>query len=179
MNDKEGIIEKANLSFALIIPQSILLIFSYALSEYDFWLFVMIIVIIDIIWTCIKIKHTELCFTNEKIIGKTGVISTQSLDAPLSKINDIMIKKSLLGRILNYSTVVISTSSSKYHYEYVKDADEFKNKLTKQIELLDSKKDTTVIEEDKFDKLKKLKELLDTEAITQEEYEKEKEKLLK
>jgi hypothetical protein len=45
-------------------------------------------------------------------------------------------------------------------------------------EVADCKKNEPVVKEDKYDRLKKLKDLLDQKIITQEEYDKEKTKIL-
>ena len=99
--------------------------------------FFYIYIIISIICTLIKIKFTKLSFNDKKIYGKTGFIKIISLESPINKINDIFIKQSLFGLIFNYSTIIISTSSNKYRFEYIKDSQLFRTKL---LELIDKYK---------------------------------------
>ena len=162
----------------------------FLLFNLDFWehaqlwflfLTVDICLFLDSFKVCILLDTTELCFTNIRVIGKTGWLNTKSLDAPINKINDVSITQGLLGKIFNYSTIVISTSSSKYFYKYIKEADDFKDDLTNYINKYEEKKNNynSKQEDDKYDKLSKLKKLLDDNIITREEFDKEKEKILK
>lgn len=165
---------------------SLLMIFaakrpSYA-SDYTIVLMIFFIIevslIVHIIRAILLRLTTNLYFTKTKIVGKLGVLSTTTLDAPLNKINDIFIVKSLFGRILNYSKIVISTSSSKYVFSYISDANEFKEILTSYIEDIDKDKIKKSSENSNYEELKKLKELLDDKVITKEEFENEKQKIL-
>lgn len=162
----------------------------FLLFNLDFWenarlwflLFAIdICLFLDSFKVCILLDTTELCFTNIRVIGKTGWIKTKSLDAPINKINDVSITQGLLGRIFNYSTIIISTSSNKYFYKYIKEADDFKDELTNYINEYEEKNSNFNLkyEDDKYDKLSKLKKLLDNDIITREEFDKEKEKILK
>ena len=142
-------------------------------------LFVIIRSILEIIKVSIYIATSVLAFTNKRIISKKGLINIQEIDSPIDKINDFDIRQSILGRIFNYSKVIIKTSSSLYFFDYVKDASKFKNMLittdrVHKVEIQGNNSSSS----NKYDELKKLKELLDNDAITQEEYEKEKQKVL-
>ena len=93
--------------------------------------------IISTIYTLFKIKTTKLSFNDKKIFGKTGIIKIISLESPINKINDIFIKQSLLGLIFNYSTIIVSTSSNRYRFEYIKNSQILRTKL---LELIDKYK---------------------------------------
>ena len=51
------------------------------------------------------------------------------MDAPLDKINDIIIGQKLVGKILGYSRIIIFTSSSKYVYDFISNAEVFRDYL--------------------------------------------------
>ena len=137
-----------------------------------------ICIFLDLAKIVVAIDTTELGFTNKRFIGKKGWFKTITLDAPLNKINDIMIKQNFLGKIFNYSTIVISTSSNRYVYDFIKNAQNFKNSYNAfyskndNIEIVNNKSSN------KYEDLKKLKQLLDSKIITNDEFEKEKEKIL-
>lgn len=145
LNENEKIIVYANInSLILILPKLIIpFFFILALCSTDFsnqnigyevaiiYLIIIFISLKSLFKTIIDILSTELGLTEKRIIGKRGLIKTISLDAPLNKINDIEINQNLFGKIFRYSTIKISTSSSKYCFRYIKNANEFKNETMK------------------------------------------------
>ena len=72
---------------------------------------------------------TILWLNDKKVYGKVGLFNTTSLDAPLDKINDIIIGQKLVGKILGYSRIIIFTSSSKYVYDFISNAEVFRDYL--------------------------------------------------
>lgn len=60
-------------------------------------------------------KHTtELVITNRRIIAKFGLVSRNTFELNLSKIESIRVEQGILGRILNYGDVfVIGTGGSR------------------------------------------------------------------
>lgn len=126
----------------------------------------------------IKILTTILWLNDKKIYGKVDLFNTTSLDAPLDKINDVIIGQTLVGKIFGYSRIIISTSSSKYVYDFISNAEIFRDYLNDYSEKFkhmnnSDKKDSVI----KYDELEKLKKLLDKSVITNEEYEIEKKKI--
>ncbi len=51
---------------------------------------------------------TELAFTNKRVIAKVGFIKRDTVEMNITKVETIQVHQSLLGRILNYGTVIIS-----------------------------------------------------------------------
>jgi uncharacterized membrane protein YdbT with pleckstrin-like domain len=47
---------------------------------------------LTIIGAIIRIFSTELCFTNKKIVGKVGLISTKVMESPLDKVNNVSVE---------------------------------------------------------------------------------------
>lgn len=172
----EEIICSAKLSYIILLRSLVYtIILLLIFNEYpEIKFFIIFIAIIDIIYTSIKISLTKLEFTEKRIIGKTGILNINMLDAPLNKVNDINIKRTLSERLCGCSTIIISTSTSKYNFMYVKNALEFKDALINEIDNTDTKTN-----DNNYDKLKQLKQLLDDKVITKEDFEKEKKKLLK
>lgn len=83
----------------------------------------------------IKYSCTELTLYNKKIRGQVGFISKESLDAPLEKINDVYVSQGIIGRMLGYGNINISTSSNNFHFKGIADCTNFKNKIIEQIEI--------------------------------------------
>ena len=51
---------------------------------------------------------TELAITDKKIIAKFGFIKRESIELLLPKVETIQVKQSMLGRMLNYGSIVVS-----------------------------------------------------------------------
>ena len=102
------------------------------------WLFVFMhitnILIIPLIVRIIIFLNIDLAVTSKRVVGKIGVLRTQVLDAPLSKLQNCSVKQNLSGKIFNYGTVVINTASGEYNFSGVKNANSFKNFVMAQIE---------------------------------------------
>jgi len=50
----------------------------------------------------------EMAMTNKRIIVKKGLISRDTLELNISKIESVAVKQGIIGRILGYGTVIIS-----------------------------------------------------------------------
>ena len=82
----------------------------------------------------VKFTHIELGITNKRVIGKVGVANTQSLDAPLNKVQNASVSQPFWGKIFNYGTVQINTAAGEFKFEAIKNAESFKGMLMSQIE---------------------------------------------
>lgn len=56
----------------------------------------------------IRYKSTELAFTNKRVIAKFGFISRQTVELNIAKVESIQVDQSMLGRIFNFGTLIIS-----------------------------------------------------------------------
>lgn len=53
-------------------------------------------------------KTTELAITNKRIIAKFGFISRKTIEMNISKVESIQVDQSILGRVFNFGTLIIS-----------------------------------------------------------------------
>lgn len=129
--------------FALIID-AILLSYGFANNILDYaYEIYFAVIIIPIVFIGIKkfiLNHVQLVLTDRRIYGKTGIINTKSVDSPISKVNSVSIEQGFWGKVFRYSTVLISTSSGNYKFDFLKDAERFKEKTMEQIELYENDK---------------------------------------
>ena len=51
--------------------------------------------------------NTEIIVTNRRIIFKTGFISRNSIEMNLDKVESVVVRQGILGRILDFGTLVI------------------------------------------------------------------------
>lgn len=82
----------------------------------------------------VKFNHVELAITNKRVVGKVGVANTQSLDAPLNKVQNASVEQPLFGKIFNYGTIEIDTAAGKFFFPAIKNAESFKGMLMAQID---------------------------------------------
>ncbi|MCX9156411.1 PH domain-containing protein [Niveibacterium sp. 24ML] len=56
----------------------------------------------------IRSRSTELAITNKRVIAKFGFISRRTIEINLGKIESIQVDQTVLGRMLNYGSLVIA-----------------------------------------------------------------------
>ena len=88
----------------------------------------------------LRINSVELGFTNKRLMGKIGVISTNRVDTPLNKVDNITVTQGLLGKMLGYGTIFVSSTSGKVGFEYIKSPETFRKKLMEQIDQFDEER---------------------------------------
>lgn len=54
---------------------------------------------------------TQYVFTSRRIIVRRGLLTKEGRDMPLSKVNNVSFSVSVLGRIINYGTLVVESAS--------------------------------------------------------------------
>ena len=114
------------------------LVWSWVIGILFFWL--LLIPVFKAIKATMIYCNTELSITNKRIIGKTGLANSGSLDAPLDKIQNVSVTSTLGGKIFNYGTVQINTAAGKFLFGGVKNADSFKNMITVAIDEAEEEK---------------------------------------
>lgn len=144
---------KAEVSNAALMPSIFLAliidaaIFSYGFmaGDMDFYRGIYVMISVGVLAIFIEFKkfvlnHVKLTLTDRRVYGKTGIINTKSVDSPISKVNSVSIEQGFWGKVFKYSTVLISTSSGNYKFDFLKDAERFKEKTMEQIELYENDK---------------------------------------
>jgi uncharacterized membrane protein YdbT with pleckstrin-like domain len=139
-------------------------------------------------------KHNLWAVTNLRVVDESGFFSRYSKESPLDKINNVEYDQSFIGRLLGYGNVDIQTAAEMgettyqliHHPKLLKDTithaqEEYKkNAINNQAQLLAQAiaKNNTPSQQLIADELHKLFELVQKGAITQEEYQLQKNKLL-
>jgi uncharacterized membrane protein YdbT with pleckstrin-like domain len=59
-------------------------------------------------WVYIIYRTTEIAITSKRIIAKFGFISRSTIEISLPKVESVQVDQSVLGRMLNYGTIVIA-----------------------------------------------------------------------
>jgi uncharacterized membrane protein YdbT with pleckstrin-like domain len=61
----------------------------------------------------IRWKSESYVVTNRRVIHARGILSKSVMDSSLSKINDVILEQSLLGRIFSFGTIKILTAANE------------------------------------------------------------------
>ena len=89
------------------------------------------------IWFCAYMKYTgtDLAITNKRVICKFGFIRRKAYEINLDKVEGVVLKQSILGRIFDCSSIIIrGTGSSSAPVPYIQNFREFKQKLLEMSE---------------------------------------------
>jgi len=72
-----------------------------------FWPVLLFFLIVPLIGALIRNATSEFAVTSRRVIVKVGLITRTTLELNLSKVESIGVDQSLLGRMLNYGTIVV------------------------------------------------------------------------
>ena len=80
-------------------------------------------------------KTSEFAVTNKRVVLKTGIISRKALDVQLDKIEGIVVDQGILGRMLNYGTIIVrGTGGASQPFHKIDDPLNFKRMVDEAIE---------------------------------------------
>jgi uncharacterized membrane protein YdbT with pleckstrin-like domain len=82
-----------------------------SVSSWVLWVVGLFVVVVFVIRPFLYWLTTQYVFTNRRIIIRTGLVSKQGRDMPLSKVNNVSFDVSVGGRILNYGMLTIDSAS--------------------------------------------------------------------
>jgi uncharacterized membrane protein YdbT with pleckstrin-like domain len=77
---------------------------------------------------------TEFALTNKRVIAKTGWIKRRSMELLLQKVESIGVDQPILGRILNYGTIIVTgTGGTKEPFNNIADPMELRKRVNAQV----------------------------------------------
>jgi len=83
-----------------------------------------------------ELKASEFGVTNKRVLVKVGIFSRRSLEILLTKIEGIGVNQGILGKSLDFGTIVITgTGSTKEPFKKISKPLEFRKKVQEQIEM--------------------------------------------
>jgi uncharacterized membrane protein YdbT with pleckstrin-like domain len=149
---------------------------------------------IRLIWVILDRKTNIWVVTNQRVIDEFGILSKNSKETPLDKINNLSYRQSLLGRLFDFGHIQIQSAAELGDsiYRFVERPQILKDSITKQQELYkqekinqQAKKMAEVLSDKPnssgngiTEELTKLHELKEKGIITQDDFENRKQKLL-
>jgi len=75
-------------------------------------------------------RTNEIAITNNRIIGKKGIISRDTIDFVINNIETVDVKQSIFGRIFGFGNVIIhGTGTSEKKITALKNPEDFKQAI--------------------------------------------------
>ena len=83
------------------------------LGNLAFWAS-LVLIVVGVLWvgrSYIEWWVQEFAVTNQKVVKVSGLMTKRTSGAGLEKINDVLMEQGVLGRVLGYGTLQVSTAS--------------------------------------------------------------------
>jgi uncharacterized membrane protein YdbT with pleckstrin-like domain len=100
------------------------------------WPAIFSLVLIGLPWLIAAIlqkKTTEMAVTNKRVIIKTGIISRRTIEMNLSKVENIEVNQSIIGRIFGYGIItIVGTGGTHEPFKDVSQPLEFRKAVLAQ-----------------------------------------------
>jgi len=97
------------------------------------WLLLIFLVpAVRIAWGFLSWRMNVYVLTNRRVIESTGVLSKRVADSSLEKLTDIVLKQSILGRMLHYGDIVVLTAAANAginNLKQIREPAEFKTQM--------------------------------------------------
>ncbi|MDE5558776.1 MAG: SHOCT domain-containing protein [Ruminococcus sp.] len=132
-----------------------------------------------------SMKRCFLQLTKDGVIGsRKYLFSSKFLQLPIEKVDSILIENRIIDKILGGQTIAIRSASGLIRFICIQNASEF---VDKTLEIIKAYKElnqpadaniSTNTSGDNLEQIKKLKEMLDSGIITQDEFDTKKKQLL-
>lgn len=146
---RENVLYKAQIHWGVFVPPivsfvalvlSLIPLFVAKEAELIIYISVTLAMIVVTIGTIgqalIIFLTTEFALTNKRVIGKTGLISRNSIEILNGKIESITVDQSILGRLFNYGTVIVTgAGSSKTSFTFISSPIDCRRAIQKVLEV--------------------------------------------
>ncbi|MDL2208787.1 PH domain-containing protein [Parabacteroides sp. PFB2-10] len=76
---------------------------------------------------------THYVVTNKRVILKQGLLSRNAMELMLTKCEGLSINQGLIGRLLGFGTILLTTGGATNVFSYVTDPIKFRNAINAQL----------------------------------------------
>ncbi|MBR3088595.1 MAG: PH domain-containing protein [Prevotella sp.] len=97
-------------------------------------IFTGIFLLLAALWAIVINNGKRFILTNKRIILKTGIIQRNSNELMLRKCEGIKVTQSIMGRLLNYGNVAVTTGEVVDVFKYIYNPMAFSTKVNEQID---------------------------------------------
>lgn len=96
-------------------------------------LLVLLVGVVMLVGAWIRHWTSEFAVTDRRVIIKVGLISRQTIEINMSKVESVEVRQGILARLLNYGTiVVIGTGGTKEPFDMIDDPLAFRRAVQSQ-----------------------------------------------
>ncbi len=87
-----------------------------------------------------RLLSTELVVTNKRVFGRIGIFQRSSIDIYIDKVNQVEIKETFMGNLLNYASLLVKSNVNEKKKENeevfagIRNAKEIKDRVMEMIE---------------------------------------------
>ncbi|HEX6574648.1 MAG TPA: PH domain-containing protein [Gemmatimonadaceae bacterium] len=101
-----------------------------------------VIAIPTFVWLWITKSTSEFCVTDKRVVIKVGFIQRRTLETLLGKVETIGVEQSLLGRMLDFGTIVVTgTGGTHESFHNIASPLEFRRQVQAEVSAQDSDED--------------------------------------
>lgn len=102
-----------------------------------------VFILLAAIWAMVINNGKRFILTNKRLVLKTGIIMRESNELMLRKCEGIKVRQTIMGRILNYGDVQVSTGEEVDTFRYIWNPVGFSTKVNEQIDKISSAMNVT------------------------------------
>lgn len=176
----------ASLTAAIVAALAVLATLEGDVRRVMSWLLLGVIVVC-VIWLVvryIKWATTNFAVTSHRIIFRTGVLSRHGVEIPLERVNNVNFHQTIFERLIAAGDLLIESAGTDGQQQFtdIKHPERVQNLIHAQIEKKNGRgwapSEATVSEVDLTTQLERLAALRDRGALTDDEFEAQKRRLL-
>lgn len=136
----EEIKYKADIHWYIFAYPVILLLLSafFSSAQTGLFYYVSILLLLSGLFQLIKrilLKMgAEYVVTNKKVILKSGILNRDALELVLNKCEGIRINQNLMGRMLGFGSIVVTTGGVTNKFDFITNPIKFRNEINAQIQ---------------------------------------------
>lgn len=136
----EEIKYKANIHWYIFVYPLILLLlgalFSSARTDFIYYtgLLLLVLGLFQLIKRILLKIGAEYVITNKRVILKSGILGRDALELILSKCEGLRIKQSMIGRILGFGSILVTTGGATNIFKFISKPLKFRNTINAQIQ---------------------------------------------
>ena len=130
----EEIKYKADIHWYIFVYPAILLLLGAFFSSAQTGFIYYIGLLFQLIKRVLLKMGAEYVVTNKKVILKSGILSRDALELILSKCEGLRINQSIMGRILGFGSIVVTTGGATNQFNFIANPMKFRNEINAQIQ---------------------------------------------
>ena len=125
---------KASLHWIIFVPTFFLLALAFVFEATGIaWVFI-IIALYSFAKAILRKLGSEFMLTNKRVVFRQGIISRKTVEIILAKCEGVSVDQSIIGRILGFGTLVVTTGGATSRFDYVKSPVAFRNTVSAEVD---------------------------------------------